>query len=59
VKRRHRSAGTPSSAPATTALKAPAALEAWLRMLTEVAELKTADAALALGDTLPIGLRLG
>jgi molecular chaperone DnaK (HSP70) len=44
---------------ALAALKAAAAPEAWLRMLTEVAALETADAALALGDTLPIGLRLG
>jgi hypothetical protein len=44
---------------ALAALKAAAAPEAWRRMLTEVAALETADAALALGDTLPIGLRLG
>ncbi|MGO8701484.1 MAG: Hsp70 family protein [Limisphaerales bacterium] len=46
-------------APAAAALQAAGAPEAWLRMLTEVAALETADAALALGDTLPIGLRLG
>jgi len=40
------------------ALKSASAPEAWLRMLTEVAALETADEARALGDTLPIGLRL-
>ena len=44
---------------ALAALKAANAPEAWRRMLTEVAELETADAARAMGDTLPIGLRLG
>jgi len=40
------------------ALKSAGAPEAWLRMLSEVAALETADEARALGDTLPIGLRL-
>jgi hypothetical protein len=44
---------------AATALQAAGAPEAWLRLLKEVSALETADAALALGDSLPIGLRLG
>ena len=40
------------------ALKSAGAPEAWLRMLTEIAVLETSDEARALGDTLPIGLRL-
>jgi molecular chaperone DnaK (HSP70) len=40
------------------ALKSAGAPETWLRMLTEIAVLETADEARALGDTLPIGLRL-
>jgi molecular chaperone DnaK (HSP70) len=43
---------------AVSALKLAGAPEAWCRMLTEVAVLETADEARALGDTLPIGLRL-
>jgi molecular chaperone DnaK (HSP70) len=43
---------------AVAALKSAGAPEAWLRMLSEVAALETADEARALGDTLPIGLRL-
>ena len=43
---------------AVAALKAAGAPETWLRMLSEVAALETADEARALGDTLPIGLRL-
>jgi hypothetical protein len=43
---------------AVAALKSAGAPEAWLRMLNEVAALDTADEARALGDTLPIGLRL-
>jgi hypothetical protein len=43
---------------AVAALKSAGAPEAWLRMLSEVGALETADAARALGDTLPIGLRL-
>jgi len=39
-------------------LKSAGAPEAWLRMLTEIAVLETVDEARALGDTLPIGLRL-
>lgn len=45
-------------AQAISALSSAAAPEAWLRMLKEVVQLETADAALALGDTLPVGLRL-
>jgi hypothetical protein len=40
------------------ALKSAGAPEAWWRMISEVAALETADEARALGDTLPIGLRL-
>jgi hypothetical protein len=40
------------------ALKSADAPETWLHMLTEVTALETADEARALGDTLPIGLRL-
>jgi hypothetical protein len=40
------------------ALQSAGAPEAWLRMLTEIAVLETADEARALGDTLPVGLRL-
>jgi hypothetical protein len=43
---------------AVAALQSADAPEAWLRMLNEVAALDTADEARALGDTLPIGLRL-
>lgn len=43
---------------ASVALKSAGAPEAWLRMLSEVGSLETADEARALGDTLPIGLRL-
>jgi molecular chaperone DnaK (HSP70) len=43
---------------AVAALKSAGAPEAWLRMLNEVADLDTADETRALGDTLPIGLRL-
>jgi hypothetical protein len=43
---------------AASALKTAGAPEAWWRMLHEVAALETADEARALGDTLPIGLRL-
>ena len=32
--------------------------EAWVKMLHEVTALETADETRALGDTLPIGLRL-
>jgi hypothetical protein len=40
------------------ALKAGGAPDAWLKMLNEVGTLEKADEARALGDTLPIGLRL-
>jgi hypothetical protein len=43
---------------AVAALKSAGAPETWLRMLHEVAALETADETRALGDTLPIGLRL-
>ena len=43
---------------ALAALKAAGAPEDWLRMLTEVVALEAADEARALGDTLPIGLRI-
>jgi hypothetical protein len=43
---------------AIAALKSAGAPETWLRMLTEVVALEAADEARALGDTLPIGLRL-
>jgi hypothetical protein len=43
---------------AIAALKSAGAPQAWLRMLSEVAALETTDEARALGDTLPIGLRL-
>jgi hypothetical protein len=43
---------------AVSALKSAGAPEAWWRMISEVAALETADEARALGDTLPIGLRL-
>jgi urease accessory protein UreF len=43
---------------AEAALKSAGAPESWWRMLSEVAALETADEARALGDTLPIGLRL-
>jgi molecular chaperone DnaK (HSP70) len=39
-------------------LRAAGASESWLRMLTEVVVLETADEARVLGDTLPAGLRL-
>ena len=41
------------------ALRALDPPETWLQMVTEVTELKTADEARVLGDTLPIGLQLG
>jgi molecular chaperone DnaK (HSP70) len=41
-----------------TALKAAQAPERWLRMVTEVVALEAEDEARALGDTLPIGLKL-
>jgi hypothetical protein len=40
------------------ALRSASAPEHWLRMVTEVLELEVAEEAQALGDTLPIGLRL-
>jgi hypothetical protein len=40
---------------ALTAAKAP---ERWLRLVTEVVSLEADDQARALGDTLPMGLRL-
>ena len=43
---------------AVAALRSAGAPETWLRMLSEVAALETADEARALGDTLPLGLRL-
>jgi hypothetical protein len=43
---------------AAAALNSAGAPEAWLRMLREVASLEFADEARALGDTLPIGVRL-
>ena len=43
---------------ALTALESANAPEAWRRSVREVVALETADAARALGDTLPIGLRL-
>jgi len=43
---------------AVRALKAIAAPEPWLRLITEVVELGRADEARALGDTLPAGLQL-
>jgi molecular chaperone DnaK (HSP70) len=43
---------------AVGALKSAGAPEGWWRPLTEVAAIEAADEARALGDTLPIGLRL-
>jgi len=43
---------------ALDALRAAHAPEGWLRMLTEVVVLAAADEARALGDTLPVGLRI-
>jgi molecular chaperone DnaK (HSP70) len=43
---------------AAAALKSAGAPEAWVKMLHEVTALETADETRALGDTLPIGLRL-
>jgi len=43
---------------ALEALEAAQAPASWLQMLTEVAALAAADEARALGDTLPIGLRI-
>ena len=43
---------------ALTALRTADAPERWLRMLTEVVALEAADEAQALGDTLPMGLKL-
>jgi hypothetical protein len=40
------------------ALKRASAPERWLRMVTDVVELEAAEEAQALGDTLPMGLRL-
>jgi molecular chaperone DnaK (HSP70) len=40
------------------ALKTAGVPEAWLRRLTEISQLDAPDEARALGDTLPIGLRL-
>jgi hypothetical protein len=40
------------------ALKAADAPAEWLRMITTVADLAPADETRALGDTLPLGLRL-
>jgi molecular chaperone DnaK (HSP70) len=40
------------------ALKRVSAPERWLRMVTDVVELEAAEEAQALGDTLPMGLRL-
>ncbi len=40
------------------ALKVAAAPPAWVRMVTEVVRLEAVDEARALGDTLPVGLRL-
>ena len=40
------------------ALKRASASERWLRMVTDVVELEAAEEAQALGDTLPMGLRL-
>jgi molecular chaperone DnaK (HSP70) len=45
-------------AQAVAALQSAAAPETWWRMLAEVVVLESADEARALGDTLPIGLRL-
>jgi hypothetical protein len=43
---------------ALAALASAGAPETWLRSVREVVALETADEARALGDTLPIGLRL-
>jgi len=43
---------------AVAALRAAQAPERWLRMVSEVVELEATDQAQALGDTLPLGLRL-
>ena len=43
---------------AVAALASAGAPAHWLRLITEVVALETADEARALGDTLPIGLRL-
>ena len=43
---------------AVAALTSTGAPAHWLRLITEVVALETADEARALGDTLPIGLRL-
>jgi hypothetical protein len=41
------------------ALRAAKAPERWLKMVTEVVQLGADDEARALGDTLPLGLRMG
>jgi hypothetical protein len=43
---------------AVTELTTAGAPENWVRLLEEVVALETADEGRALGDTLPIGLRL-
>jgi hypothetical protein len=43
---------------AVDALKTISPPGGWLRLLTEVVALEAADEARALGDTLPIGLRM-
>ncbi|MGA2245623.1 MAG: Hsp70 family protein [Verrucomicrobiota bacterium] len=55
---RTRDLDTEIRARAISALKSAGAAETWLRMLSEVLTLEHADEARALGDTLPIGLRL-
>ncbi|MFB3818350.1 MAG: Hsp70 family protein [Candidatus Methylomirabilales bacterium] len=45
-------------AEALAALQAAAAPASWQRLLTEVVPMETADEARALGDTLPVGLRV-
>ena len=43
---------------ALAALRAVAAPETWLKLVSEVVQLSAADEARALGDTLPAGLQL-
>lgn len=43
---------------ALAALQAAPGSASWVRLVSEVAALETADQARALGDTLPVGLKL-
>lgn len=55
---RSRDVDEPLRRRALQALQAEHAPASWQRMLTEVAALESADEARALGDTLPVGLRM-